>query len=1106
MKRNVILMFLISVVVASLSGCILSTTPPEGTTVTLKPDALQTFSVKGFLNGPYVWYKGVDVIVGATGASYVYTALEADGTFVLKVQTIDLLTKKPLVKQWNVIVTQNLPPTANAGVDQEIALPGTATLDGSLSSDPEEQPLTYHWTLETRPQTSGAVLDDYTVSPTFTPDVPGAYLIRLIVSDGEKTASDTVTINAYIVNRPPTANAGANSEIYWGAMADLDGRASFDPDGDPLTYKWRVINVPEGSTSALITEPTSATTTFTPDVPGLYRLGLIVNDTHFDSAEATVEITVTNRAPIANAGPDDTVDLVAHESYTLNGAGSVDPDGNPLTYAWEIVSAPTGSSATLDSSTIVNPTFTPDLKGAYVFKLVVSDGYLSSEDEVIISTSKHIPVANANSDIEISFGNTAVLTGALSYDPDGDPLTYAWTVTGRPDGSTVGLVNPTSMTPTFKPDVKGEYEITLIVNDGEIDSAPDTMTITTKNDAPIAEAGNDISALLGTVDDLDGSASSDPNGDTLTYQWEILSHPLGSSAEIVDPTSMTPTFKPDMTGDYVIQLTVNDGEATSTDTININAWNNAPSANAGDDQTILFPAMAQLDGSLSFDPDGTSLSFAWTIESAPLGSTAALFNPDTATPTLTPDVKGEYSLKLVVSDGDLTGEDTVVITFSNTPPTANAGIDQSIADPGETANLDGSASSDPDGTSLSYAWAIDSAPAGSTAALSSSTIVNPTLTPDKEGQYIISLVVSDGYYFSDPDTLTISCGSAPIANAGPDQTILFGYGLTATLDGSASSDPSHSALSYAWTITSKPGGSTAVLVNSTNVNPTLTPDMQGQYVISLVVSDGYYFSPPDEVVITSTNTPPTANAGADQAVVFGWSLGPYAASLNGSLSSDPDGTALTYVWSVTSRPSGSTATITNPTSVTPTFTPDKFGSYTLSLVVYDGYYFSAPDTVVVTAYLFEGWEGGLGTWTIVKTHGTIWPGIQLPDLQAAITTDHVRSGSYAFHIHADNIAATVNSVTVTHTGPAAYVSTISYWMYWDAGASGNGSIDADLIVNGTVYHDSPNNWPGFTKGSWFHITRTFNTTVTSIAFKATNFIGAAINNEQMNWDDIQINP
>lgn len=85
----------------------------------------------------------------------------------------------------------------------------------------------------------------------------------------------------------------------------------------------------------------------------------------------------------------------------------------------------------------------------------------------------------------------------------------------------------------------------------------------TFNTAPVANAGSYKSVVTDTVVTLNGSASSDLNGDHLTYSWAITSKPTGSSAALLSATVAKPTFTPDLAGTYALSLVVNDGRANS---------------------------------------------------------------------------------------------------------------------------------------------------------------------------------------------------------------------------------------------------------------------------------------------------------------------------------------------------------------------------------------------------------------------------------------------------------------------------------------------------------------------------------------------------------------
>ena len=376
-----------------------------------------------------------------------------------------------------------------------------------------------------------------------------------------------------VPNDAPVANAGPDlGSLISGTRITLNGSASTDPNGNPLTYSWTLLTKPAGSASVLA-NPTSVTPTVTLDGVGDYVVQLIVNDGAVNSAPDTVIITSDNVAPVANAGSDQG-SIAPGSLVTLDGSASTDGDGDPLTYRWSLISKPTGSAAVLADPTSLSPTFTVDRAGNYVVQLIVNDGTVNSTvpDTVVIATSNVAPVANAGPDQGVkALGSLVILNGSASSDANGDPLTYRWSLISKPTGSAAVLADPTSLSPTFTVDRAGNYVVQLIVNDGTVNSAPNTVSITTVNVAPVANAGPDQGVkALGSLVILDGSASTDADGNPLTYRWSLISKPLRSVAVLTNPTSVTPTLTVDFTGTYTAQLIVNDGTVSSApDTVNI---------------------------------------------------------------------------------------------------------------------------------------------------------------------------------------------------------------------------------------------------------------------------------------------------------------------------------------------------------------------------------------------------------------------------------------------------------------------------------------------------------------------------------------------------------
>ncbi len=649
-----------------------------------------------------------------------------------------------------------------------------------------------------------------------------------------------------------------------------------------------------------------------------------------------------NRPPVADAGDDQARTVGAHASF--DGSRSKDPDGDALSYRWELMSRPAASRAELTAPETVRPDLMIDAPGRYVAGLVVSDGRLSSvEDTVVVTTPNQAPLANAGPDATVALRERAAFSGAASSDPDGDPLTYRWTLASRPAGSSAVLEAATGVTSALTPDVAGSYIVRLIVNDGRVDSTADSVVISTRNSAPVARAGADRSAPVRASLTLDGSASSDADGDTLQFQWTVVSRPIGSVAPLLNPTSVTPSIVIDRPGTYRLRLVVNDGTVASTpDDVDISTVNSAPVANAGPDAHVNLAQVVVLDGSGSTDVDGDPLTYSWSFASVPSGSAAAFDSAAAVTPQFTVDRAGTYVAQLIVFDGVVSSvADTVVVTTRNTAPIARAGDDRAAV-AGAQVPLDGSASSDPDGTPVTFMWSFVSVPAGSTTTLVNPTSPTPVFRADRSGLYVVQLVVSDGQLSSDPDTVSVSTtNTAPVARAGADQLSVPVDGVVA-LDGSASSDAEAQALSFRWALLTAPAGSAAVLSGDQSPMASFVADRPGDYVAQLIVNDGLVDSAPDTVLIRTANRAPLAAAGADQAVAVGATV-----TLDGTASSDPDGQTLTFDWAFVSAPDGTTASIVPTTQGQATFVADRAGDFVVRVTVSDGASGSSTDDLIV---------------------------------------------------------------------------------------------------------------------------------------------------------------
>ena len=317
-----------------------------------------------------------------------------------------------------------------------------------------------------------------------------------------------------------------------------------------------------------------------------------------------------NMSPVADAGKNQA--QPADGEVNLDGRGSYDPDGDKIWFTWTLDSAPPGSALLAKQNPFsANNTadagvssFHPDKVGTYVVGLVVTDGKIISAPSYMIieaADPSERPVANAGYDVTVDAGDTATITGGGSTDPlsgRNGPLAYSWSLVDAPYNSgleTSDVTGNTAVEASFKPDVPGEYTVTLIVDNGMTTSLPDSVTVWAAGDdeAPtavvdVSPTGEDCTSLP-----LDCTGSSDPEGGTLSYFWELQAKPTTSAANnksFSDRTAGEPTFWPDVAGKYTFSCSVFDGTTWSSPTLaTVNlaerAKNTAPVVKAGADRT-----------------------------------------------------------------------------------------------------------------------------------------------------------------------------------------------------------------------------------------------------------------------------------------------------------------------------------------------------------------------------------------------------------------------------------------------------------------------------------------------------------------------------------------
>jgi hypothetical protein len=318
------------------------------------------------------------------------------------------------------------------------------------------------------------------------------------------------------------------------------------------------------------------------------------------------------------------------------------------------------------------------------------------------------------------------------------------------------------------------------------------------NQSPTVNAGTDKTITLPTNSVTLTGTASDPDGTIASYLWTKVS---GTGGTITTSNAASTTVTGLTAGTYVFNLKVTDnGGATASDnitvTVNTTTTNQVPTVNAGADKTITLPANSTTLTGTASDPDGTIASYLWTKVS---GSGGTITTSNAASTTVTGLTAGSYVFNLKVTDNaGATASDNITVIVNtattNQVPTVNAGADQTITLPINSATLTGTAS-DPDGTIASYLWTKVSGSGGS---ISTANAASTTVTGLTAGSYVFNLRVTDNTGTIASDNITITVNSASQGGGTGYGTLTYseGYDVSSSVNTSQGIRNSQSTTRY----------------------------------------------------------------------------------------------------------------------------------------------------------------------------------------------------------------------------------------------------------------------------------------------------------------------
>ncbi len=686
--------------------------------------------------------------------------------------------------------------------------------------------------------------------------VSGLTLVLALMACGGGAAGESApTEDPFaLVSCPQAATALAGQSV---SLACQAGTSSVSP-----TIDWALLSAPVGFS---FSPRLGSGVEFIASSPGEYRFQ-VTSSVGETKAFKTVAVTV---APVPNLAPviSCPVEVAARvgEEQTIRCTVSDDglPTGTTLLKRWTSTSGP--NKPALVDADAAEVRWLPTTAGRYSLHLVVDDGQLASAADVVVVVEPALnrpPVVTCPSTLGGTAGAVVDMVCTVADDslPAGSSLTSEWTPLSAPTAVTLSRADAAAT--QFVPPIAGSYQFRLSVTDGAVTSRADvTVNVNPPPNAPPSiTCPPTLTATVGLAKSLTCQAADDglPSGSALRSTWTVVNAP--APITLSGNNTLTPSFIPTVAGSYRLRLTVSDGTLASVADVVVTASlppNAAP--------TVVCPPVLGVAGTRvsvactatdDGQPAGAALQYTWSVISAPTAPTVTGQNTPAA--SFVPAGAGTYRLRLVVSDGALSGTADVSVVV-NLPPNVAPTVSCPPSRPavaGQATTITCTATDDgqPANVTLRPTWTVQSAPA--TVSLINPTTLVGSFIPPVAGTYRLQLAVSDSLLAT---TAQVVVSASPPPNQAPTvscpSTASGRVGRPLSVECTAADDglPAGSSLALGWTVAASPV--VPALSGQSSRVVSFTPAAAGDYRLRLTASDGSLSTTAD--VTVSVVTPAT---------------------------------------------------------------------------------------------------------------------------------------------------------------------------------------------------------------------------------------------------------